>query len=153
MSERTVQMEKLLNQSLHAVRDYEHLIRSHEADAEAPISRIGQKQQKVLQNLLNSLQTMRSFLSEEIKEDRVTHLDPRLLTSMNKAFEGLMKDETMENKINFVHFALYGANVPFWTVLREVQNLLHTVEDLRGKSKKIAKIDDLEADKDKKRDQ
>lgn len=128
-------IDKSLNNSLEALNAYQQLIKSHVKETTP------QTKQKLLTGLMNNLIDTQTELSKEITNNRVVRINTNLLKAVEQAIGKLIVDEPTEDKVNAVHFVLYGTNVPFWNVLREIQNLLFTIEGLKeGRGKRVSKV-------------
>jgi hypothetical protein len=84
-------------------------------------------------------------LKSVLKKGRASRVDFVKLKAAENAIAKLIREPTTENKINTIQFAIFGINLSLINVLREMQNLLQTVESLRNtRGKRVSHIENME---------
>lgn len=141
---RNESLNVLLNTSLLAIETYTNQIEQQSKPAAKKITPTDAHQALIV-NLENVLAMTRSALQKHIDADTIVHVDPKTIRALEKAINKLAIDASTENKVNAAHFAIYGNNIPFWTELKSLQQLLQTSRGLK-RGEKAAAIDEEEKD-------
>lgn len=95
--------------------------------------------------IAKKLTETRDELKKGIRDGRMTHVAPETRNQMVTAINSLLNDKTTVDKMAAVRIAIYAANTPFLEVLRNIQELLRTVEGLKtARGGRAAPIGDMD---------
>lgn len=101
---------------------------------------INAEQAESLLKLMETLVDTKIQMTNEIEADRVTVVDPDVLSQMEFAIENAI-NKPLDEKVNQIYFSIFGYNSALWQVLKDMYKLLKTYEILNQKTgRKIAKV-------------
>lgn len=129
-----VSINKLLDDSVLALNTYQaQLTEVPETESRSTV-----KTGDALGNLVAVL-TSTTVELKEVSKSPIIQIDSSKLKALQSAIEKL----TTECKINVIQYAIFGINMPLSNILRDVQNLIITVEKLK-RGKRVSSIEGME---------
>lgn len=135
-------VDQLLSHVQKALNSYRQHIESGFDD----VSLENRRDEKLVLATQNLLEDTRKTLEQELSQGRIAKVNSTTLKAIENTVDHLLESK-MENRVNAIHFAIYGHLVPFWTTLRAIQQMLHTIEALK-RGRRVASIDEMEGEKD-----
>lgn len=104
-----------------------------------------------LLKLMESLVDTKIQLNQEIKADKVIHIDPNVVNEMQAAIE-MAFSNPVDAKVNQIYFSIFGYNSALWQVLKEMQKLLKTVQlNQEKQGRRVVKVEKKLKERRKKR--
>lgn len=137
-----------INKKLAASVDALHIYQSElESGQLQDVEHLSENKIETLEDLFGLVNDAHDGLEKSIEKKRVAVIDPKLLEQMNESIAALMEDESVANKVFAVHFAIYGSDIPFIEVLKDIQRLIRTINQLKNtRGKRVAHIEELDKD-------
>lgn len=120
-----------LERSVRALLSYQDEITQLGEDSPVQVS-----PEESITELISILVNVKVKINNELKEKHVIKVSDKTMESIEKAIDLMLHDPSTEDKVNAMQLLSFGTNVPFWNVLRDVQNLLRVIKQLndsRGK--------------------
>lgn len=143
-------LQHLMQASTQALYECQETMKNDQGNIKAQQG-LNTNQTHQLIKLMETLVDTKTQLSSEIASNRISLVDPRVLSEMEVAIEMAIADP-LDAKVNQIYFSIFGYNSPLWNLLREMQKLLRTVNILKDpRGKRVAKVEKKPRERRKKR--
>lgn len=144
-------LDDLLKKSAHAIKSYQSEMAKCSIGEEFAIDDEKRviDQESSLSNLIATLMTTKIGLKKELFSGKAVYINEETVQTIDSAINKLMHDASIEAKVNAIQMMLLRTNTPLWSVLKDVQQLLQTVETLKvTRGKRVSHIEDMEKNRD-----
>lgn len=126
-------LEEVLSRSARALESYQEAMTPLGVDSPVQVS-----PEVSLTELISILTNVKVRISDQLKEKHhIIQVGDKTIAAIDQAIDLMLNDPTTEDKVNALQLALFGTNVPFWKVLRDIQNLLRVTKELKESGKKV----------------